>query len=528
MKKSGSAWGEVWSGKQGTPLSKFPIRFLVYIVLILGIQFPWSILSSQSFCNNKYNEIWILGGRDNDTILNEYGGCEIDFSTNPVTLRFHQKPINAPFQNASICSKYGNLLCYSNGCEVINGQDQLVVNGDSLNPGEIFDINCPDIGYNGFQNMFILPSPGDTNMFYIFHINKVFNYDSNASFVIRSERLYYSKLDVTAHNGRGELLEKNLVVVSDTGLLGSPMSAVRHANGIDWWIITPDRWSNGFYTTKLDSTGPKHIGVQYIGDFTNPGATGGQGKFSPDGSRLAWYHPLNGLFLYNFDRASGLLSNFQHIDLPNVDFITGGCEFSPSGRFLYLNQDTSLFQLDMRSEDIQGSLLKIADYDGFKDPLPTTFFIMERTPDDRILLNSLNGSQWLHIIQEPEKEGIGCNFEQHGIKLPTVNNFTLPHFPNYKLGKSGDPLCDSVVASILPLPDLYELKIFPNPASDVVTVENWKDGNTLYVLDVLGNTIAMSKDSLINVSHLGPGFYILLVRNTFNNIGTCKLVVSQK
>ena len=509
------------------------MRYLHYILLIGTIQFSSQILLGQAFCDYRYNNIWLLGGRDNDTIVNNYGGCEIDFSTSPITLRYHPKPINAPFQNASICSRSGNLLCYSNGCEVRNGQDQIVINGDSLNPGEIFTSNCPDIGYNGFQNMFILPFSSDTNLYYIFHIDKVYNYDPNAPFVVHTENLYYSKLDVTAHGGKGELIEKNRVIVRDTGMLGSPMSAVRHGNGTDWWIITPDRWTNGFYITLLDSTGPEFVGVQYIGDLTDPRATGGQGKFSPDGSKFAWYHPLNGLFLYDFDRALGSLNNFIRIDIPEVDFITGGCEFSPSGRFLYINQDTSLFQLDMKSENIQESLIKIADYDGFKEPLPTTFFLRERTPDQRIIVNALNGSQYLHVIQEPDRKGLGCRFEQHTLKLPTVNNFTLPHFPNYSLGQLSEPLCDSIWVST----DQREVgvkgnqyKVAPNPAIDylrIVSFENEYIKNIeVSLYNTHGSLVLSSKQTLLDLSDLTSGIYICRITDDTGYSQIEKIVVS--
>lgn len=498
-----------------------------YFFLILAFQSPKHRLLGQAYCEYKYDAIWLFGDRDQDTIENRYGGCEINFNSKPITLNYHPKSISAPFQNASICSSSGVLLCYSNGCEVMNGQDQIVVNGDSLNPGEIFAANCPDIGYNGFQNMFILPFFDDSSLYYIFHIDKLFNYDSNAAFVVHSANVYYSKLDITASGGVGELLEKNHIIVHDTGLLGSPMTAVRHGNGRDWWILTPDRWSNGFFTTKLDSKGPEYIGVQYVGDATDPRATGGQGKFSPDGSKFAWYHPLNGLFLYDFDRMNGVLSKFVKIDLPTVDFITGGCEFSPTGRFLYVNQDTSLFQLDMDAKDLQQSLIKIADYDGFGDPLPTTFFLMERTPDNRIIVNTLNGSQYLHVIQEPDRKGNSCRFEQHAITLPTINNFTLPHFPNYQLGSLNDPLCDSLFVSTESTALSQDISIFPNPASDFIFLANWKEGNTVYIMDILGNLVLDSQVNPVRTEELYPGVYFVLMRHENHFIAKGKFVVSK-
>lgn len=498
------------------------------IITVLFLVFLYSYSIGQIYCGYKFDHTWILGDADPDTVSTDnYGGCEINYNTSPPSYSLHPKSVGSSYQNTSMSSKDGDLLFYSNGCAVYNKEDTVMEGGDSLNPGEVYDFGCPYSGYVGFQNMISIPDSYNDSIFYLFHISLSFNPNLNSPIALQSESLYYTKINILLNSGYGKVVAKNVPIISDTNLITTPLTATKHSNGLDWWLITPDRWGNSYNIILLNESGPHYFGKQFIGDSTNPIAEGGQGKFSPNGNQFAWYHPKNGLFLFDFNRNSGELSNFKHIDIPFEDFIAGGCEFSPSGRFLYVNHRSSLFQMDMNSKNIQNSITHIADYDGFADPLPTAFFFMELTPDNKILMNVVNGSQWLHIIQEPEKQGIACKFEQHGIKLPTVNNFTLPHFPNYKLGESGDPLCDSVVVSVLPLPDLYELKIFPNPASDVVTVQNWKDGNTLYVLDVIGNTIIESKDSSINVSNLSPGFYILLVRNSLSDLGMCKLVVSQ-
>ncbi len=504
---------------------------IVLIILSFSFQFALNYIYAQGYCDTRYNYVWIMGGIDLDTVIDKYGGCEINFNTTPVSYTYHPKFIDLPFQNASICSKNGALLCYSNGCSIMNAHDTEVVNGDSINPGEIYDILCPFDGYIGHQNMFILPSPSDTNQYYAFYIDKAFDHKPNAPFLVRSENIFYSTIDFS-ENINGEVIARNQLIVHDTGLIGSPMTAVRHDNGIDWWIITPDRWSNRFFTIKLDDSGPAFSYVQYIGEATNPNAPGGQGKFNPDGTKFAWYHPLNGLFLYDFNRESGQLSNFNKIEIPPVDFITGGCEFSPSGRFLYINQDTCLFQLDMEAPNLQESLMKIASYDGFKEPLPTTFFMMERTPDKKILMNVLNGSQYLHVIQEPDKKGIDCRFEQHAIKLPTVNNFTLPHFPNYRLGAIEDPLCDSLMVNADGWNNSIEtdIHISPNPANDFIILESNEEIASFKIMDISGTVVKVENpldgsDYRIDISTLVPGMYILQAVTTDYQITSSKFII---
>jgi hypothetical protein len=458
-----------------------------------------------------------MGGIDIDTTLDEYGGFELNFNYIPMSIQLHSKKFEGPFQNSSMSSQTGRLQFYSNGCVIMNVQDEIMSNGDTLNPGDIYNDYCPDFGYVGFQNMFVLPSYLDSNLFYLFYIDLIHNPNPESPFTIQSENLYFTTIDMSKDGGLGMVVEKNHAVVTDTNMLNGPMAAVKKADGKGWWIITPSRWGWGYYTLSFESNNIQFVGIQNIEEPTDPNAVGGQGKFSPDGSRFAWFHPSNGLFLYDFDRQTGKLSNFKNIIVPKTDFITGGCEFSPSGQFLYLNNDTCLYQLDLLATDIQGSLIQIAKYDGFGDPLPTVFFFMERTPDKRIFMNVLNGSQFLHVIQKPDEKGLGCNFEQHAIKLPTVNNFTLPYFPNYRLGALGEELCDTItyVTDFKNNQDT-DLILYPNPANNYLYVNLLTDYLIVEIYDFSGRLVYRNNDHntsilMIDVSSYPSGSYVVRV-----------------
>ncbi len=498
------------------------------LFLLIAFQLP---VCSQHYCDYKYDHVWILGDMDIDTVSNdEFGGCEIDFNTSPPSFNLHPKSVGVTFQNSSMSSKDGELIFYSNGCSVFNRVDVIMENGDSLNTGEIYELNCPGGGYGGFQNMISIPDSYHDSIYYVFHITLQFNSKPNPITFVQSQSLSYTKININANEGYGSVIEKNVSIISDTNLITTPLTAVKHANGLDWWLITPDRWSNSYNIILLNESGPAFIKKQFIGIGTDPLAEGGQGKFSPVGDHFAWYHPLNGLFLFDFDREHGVLSDFEHIEIPPRDFIIGGCEFSPNGRYVYLNNDTSLYQVDLLANDIQNSLTHIGDYDGFGDPLPTSFFFMERTPEGKIIMNVLNGSQYLHLIHNPDLKGLSCNFEQHSIQLPTTNNFTIPHFPNYRLGSIFDPFCDSIsVYATNPIAN-SEFSIMPNPASDVlnVLIGELSDPADLVICDMHGREWVRQRvqqgDNVVNLD-LHSGMYVCMVYNGGGLVYSGKVVV---
>ncbi len=490
-------------------------------------------ISAQDYCDYRYDYVWIMGGIDIDTTSTDvYGGFEINFNSTPMSILPHPKFVENPLQNASMSNKNGELQFYSNGCQIIGDDNVVLINGDSLNSSDInYGVFCPELGYRGRQDMISLPDVVGDSILYLFYISQLFLPNPDKPIILFSQRLNYARILFSEKNPSGIVLIKNEPIYFDTSMIGTPVTATKHANGRDWWIITPNRWSNSFNIVFLGEDGPIFLGRQYIGDVPHYYAEGGQGKFSPDGRHFAWFHPLNGLFFYNFDRTSGVLSNFRKIVTPASDDIVGGCEFSPSGRYVYFNTLAELYQIDTWEEDIQSTLTLIDTYDGFADPFPTGFHYQERTPDHRIFMNVTNGSQWLHIIQEPDKKGQACRFEQHTLKFPFVNNFTLPHFPNYRLGALEDPLCDSVMVAV-PHPSgskSYEFIISPNPSTDQLSVYTSDPdiaGELHMVLtDLYGHTVHKENTLLMDVSGIPPGFYLIRIYHNESLLDLQKVVI---
>src|SRR5687767_10435630 len=94
---------------------------------------------SQSYCENRHDYTWIMGGVDFDTTNDQHGGFEINFNTSPPIIKLHPKWYRMSFQNLSMSSAEGDLVFYSNGCLVLNKLDLEMENGDYINPGEVYD-----------------------------------------------------------------------------------------------------------------------------------------------------------------------------------------------------------------------------------------------------------------------------------------------------------------------------------------------------------------------------------------------------
>ena len=152
--------------------------------------------------------------------------------------------------SSSICSisnEEGDLLFYSNGCEVFNALNERMPNGHSLSPGDIHDIVCQKYGYILPQSMVIIKSPRIDSSYYIIHLAATYD----TSFKLMGGPLYFSKVDLTSDGGLGDITEKNKVIFLDSI---ESFSMVKHGNGKDWWIVAPILNSNKYHIGFIKSS----------------------------------------------------------------------------------------------------------------------------------------------------------------------------------------------------------------------------------------------------------------------------------
>ncbi len=337
-----------------------------------------------------------------------------------------------------------SLLFYTNGCWIANFTHEMMENGDSLNPGEI-TFNYYPHGLRVRQSHIILPMPGHPGKYYLFHLRL----DYHDELILALMPFYYSVIDMEENNGLGKVLEKNVVILNDTTKSLGKVTAVKHANGRDWWVVVPDEFS---YTYKVFLFSPEGLNFVSEQNFPPPpGRMNGTISFSPDGAKMAQYEvPFDNVVIYDFDRCTGTINNQVEVSLPEVE-LGAGQAFSPNGRFFYMASSTFILQLDLGADDIAASLDTVAIYDGYASPFPTTFYASQLGPDGRIYINTNNGTDILHYINRPNLKGDSCQVVQHGLQLAARNRFTSPHFPNYRLGPLDGSPCDTLGLDNRPL-----------------------------------------------------------------------------
>lgn len=299
--------------------------------LVLGL-LGCSIIGSGQGLNN----LW-LGGFDSDGPP-PFGGVDLDFQNGSMVISTVSRAIGYRRTSANLSDESGNLLFSTNGAFVANALGDTMVNGNGLSPGWYADQYAEGLAIP--QGVLILPKPEDPHIYYLFHTT--LDVWATASAL----HLYLSVIDMSLDGGLGAVTVKNQVLIADE-LNSGKLSAVRHANGRDWWVFSHRLNTDTFYRLLVTPVGVSVDGTQSIGAVHPPDA--GQVCFSPDGNSFAYFYDI--LEVYPFDRCTGLFS--EPILATGDQFEPGrGVAFSSSGRFLYTSTVEDVYQFDLDAWDI--------------------------------------------------------------------------------------------------------------------------------------------------------------------------------
>jgi hypothetical protein len=384
------------------------------------------------------------------------------------------------FGNSCLSNVNGELTLISNGFFILDSSGNWIENGDSINTpygSKLLDYYTGDGFWN--QMSIILPKKGNT--YYVFTTGMSdWAFDAwkkpDPPFDFRFDVLSCHIVDMDANNGKGKVVERNKVLMQEARLSHNRMSAVRHANGRDWWLVKPHQSKQIFYTflVKMDTIeGPfeleGYFNMDSVLNFNGLYGIRGQCNFSPDGNWLASTESsYKGAFVYNFDRCNGTLRKYYYFKQPFFDTTTydwsvGVC-FSPDSKLLYLITGANIYQYDLKDTS-NSSYIHISGMDTIKENFPS-YDLSYLGADNKLYIGNANGTQnGMSYIDKPNERGLACDYKPKGLRQPFTNLLVPPNMPFYGLGALKGSPCDTIGKL-----QVQEMVIYPNPARDAVKI----------------------------------------------------------
>lgn len=370
---------------------------------------------------------------------------------------------------ASISDPDGNLLFYTDGTKVYNREHITMPNGNFLLGNS-----------SSTQSAIVIPYPNDLNKYYIFTVGAddmaLPNNTNNTGF-------NYYIVDMSLNDGLGDVLPYNAPQNKLMELTSEKVTAVAHANGQDFWVLThfEDKFHAYLVTEEGVNTTPV---ISQIGPYIDPDVypvnARGYLKLSPNGKKVGIAHLTNLLLedipeevinyepyytnmnfantyngytaVYDFDDETGMVSN--EITLSEVGS-PYGLEFSSESNYLYFAYDyhepydenpspawlkAELIQYDLNASDIANSAIVIFDEYTPNYQTFTARGALQLALDQKIYYSPTlySGSVYfghsLSIIHSPNSAGTAANFEYEALKINSDENpnhylsFGLPPF----------------------------------------------------------------------------------------------------
>jgi hypothetical protein len=366
----------------------------------------------------------------------------------------------------NISDQNGNLMITSNGCWVANANGDTMLNGADLNPGPFTSNWCDQsFGLPLPHGNIILPYPGDSSKYILFH--------QTANQNLISNELFYSIIDMNLDGGLGGVILKNQFAIHHD--IGWGISACKHANGRDWWIVALKNNSNKIYKILLTPAGIDSFTIQtlHVPIAYNNAC---QPTFSPDGTKFAYSYgyggpnPFHDVRLFHFDRCTGNFSDTMYIPFYNDGSTGFGLSFSSDSKYLYHCSFQKIYQINTDTTSID----TVAINDGYYSPYPpfqTDFWTMYLAANGKIYISSGNGVIDLHYINYSDSAGLACDVHQHALHLPCFSVRGNVNHPNYYLGPMTGSTCDSLphvgIGEIINHD--FHFSISPNPVTDRYT-----------------------------------------------------------
>lgn len=309
---------------------------------------------------------------------------------------------------AAISNDNGDLLFYTDGITIWNNTHQRI-NGNDLLRGS----------NHSTQSSLIVPCPGSNSDYFIFTTDQ-------ASYPGYSTKgLNYSMVKISQNGAQVEITDKwNLNLLPECTEM---LSGVKHANGVDYWVVTHGVNGNSFHAFLVDSSGVNqnqtyvsNVGAEINGNLISRETIGAM-KLSPKGDKIAYASFGKKMIqVLSFNNSTGEIGYLFDVDFePDLDPVGNYgpyyVEFSPDGTKLYYtinylsDTDNHLYQLDLLTN---GPPILLND--------PALGFLPDVTAlqlarDGKIYVARLQKN--LGVIENPNRAGTSSNYKQDGLNL---------------------------------------------------------------------------------------------------------------
>ena len=339
----------------------------------------------------------------------------------------------------------------------------------------------------------------------------------------------------SCQNYEGEFIDRDTFYSTTTQDITGAFNIIRHGNGIDWWIIGTLESTNRLIRWKMENDtlkGPWYQMVTYDNGINSWADMGGRGRlvFNKNADQLLVINHYAGMSVFDFDRNTGLVSNEKYTP-PRWTTAYPNCpeafppygDFSPNGRFLYLAERDTLYQLDLL-DTVPWDSKKVM-YSIPQENDDSIFCNVYRSKDGQVFI-STNGSSlggdfgsYLWKIPNPDSLWPQCGLDTFFFYLPynSINQWGTPTNPDYDLGP--------ITSTSEELKPKMEALVYPNPASERLVLElqgaDWNDITEYKLMTLQGRECVFHFTPTLglntveaDVSHLSPGMYFLKLTDT--------------
>lgn len=292
--------------------------------------------------------------------------------------------------------KKGKLQFYTDGLVIYNRDgNPMTVKGSPQDTTKLAG------NQRSTQSVLIVQQPGCKSCEFIYYVFTTQEINDTTRI------LSYSIVDMRLNGGKGEIVEKNIPITTQTT---ERLTSAMNPRDSTYWVVSHDFNNNVFKVSHLTKQGLSPARNYPIG-LPHDAATKGEGqmKISPDGTKIAVVvpgPPRNFVEIFNFSDSTGAITGPPlRLDLGPAPPSAYGLEFSPDGTKVYISMkgDTAkkapslLLQYDLTLQD---SLFVANSRTVIDSSLTEIFGSLQFAPDNKIYL-AKQGSKNLGVISQP-------------------------------------------------------------------------------------------------------------------------------